>query len=103
MDIYTSRIHRQRACDAIEGETFDFTAKFYAANDLYYIARHHTRTIDARTIKALKGLLLSTAFDGQRQRRFLFREAANVLSTLVQIGCRQPIAKMAYDALQSRL
>lgn len=92
-------VNLQKACEAIENAAFDFTAKFYAAYDLFYIAQTHAGIIDPRSIEALKGLLLSTAFNGQRQRRFLFREAANVLATVVRLGLRKSIAQKAYDAL----
>lgn len=92
-------VNLQKACEAIENTAFDFTAKFYAAYDLFQIAQTHAEVIDPRSIGALKGLLLSTAFNGQRQRRFLFREAANVLATIVRLGLRKPIARSAYDAL----
>lgn len=92
-------VNLQKACEAIENTAFDFTAKFYAAYDLFHIAQTHAGVIDPRSIEALKGLLLSTAFNGQRQRRFLFREAANVLATIVRLGLRKPIARLAYDAL----
>ncbi|MGD9367069.1 MAG: SidJ-related pseudokinase [Desulfobacteraceae bacterium] len=93
-------INLLKACEAIENTAFDFTAKFYAAYDLFQIAQTHVEVIDPRSIWALKGLLLSTAFNGQRQRRFLFREAANVLATIVRLGgLRKPIARLAYDAL----
>ena len=90
---------QERACEAIEGASFDFTAKFYAALDLSRIAQNNTNNISPRAIGTLKELLLSTQFQAQRQRRFLFREAASILAVIVQLAGRQPPAQQAYDAL----
>ncbi len=99
MDKQQLHINRLKACEAIENEVYDFTAKYYAAYELNNLARQNVRHIDPRTIDALKSLLLNTAFNQQRQRRFLFREAATVLSTVVHFGGCKPIAKHAYKAL----
>lgn len=94
---------QQKACEAIEGGAFDFTAKYYAAYDLYAIARKQADAVHPRCIEALKGLLLSTVFNRQRQRRFLYREAANVLASLVQLGRGHPLSRQAYAALKQVL
>lgn len=90
---------QERACEAIEQKSYDFTAKFYAAYDLFCLARKGPESISPRVVSALKDLLLSKTYAGQRQRLFLFREAANVLATLFQLGGRHVIATLAYDAL----
>ncbi len=95
--------HQHQACSAIEGAAFDFTAKFYAAYDLFNIAQKNVSAVTPRAIEALKTLLLGTAFGRQRQRLVLFREAANVLSTTMRLGYSQPIGRLAYEALRTVL
>ncbi len=94
-------IDQERACEAIEGERFDFTATFLAAYDLNRIVQRDAGAIRSDTIATLKRLLLSNAFDGQQQRRFLFREAAAVLASLIQVDRNLAIAGQAYDALMA--
>ena len=94
-------ISQQKACEAIEKGEFDFTATYLAAFDLNRIVQQDVGAIQPDVIKALEKLLLSRAFDGQRQRRFLFREAATVLATIVQLGRSRAIARQAYEALQT--
>ena len=96
-----SRQHN--ACEAIERESFDFTATFYATHDLHAMALRDVTAISVRTVAALKGLLLGNAFQDQRQRLFLYREAAGVLSTIIQFGRTHPIAKAACRALNETL
>lgn len=92
-----------RACEAIEGDAFDFTAKFYAAYELHALAQKETTEINPRTLEALQALLVRNKFSTQRQCLFLYREAANVLATVLQLGLHQPIARLAYGALRTVL
>ena len=101
MERHLFDISQQKACEAIEKGAFDFTATYLAAFDLNRIVQQDAGAIHPDSIKALENLLLSRAFDGQRQRRFLFREAATVLGTIVQLGRSSTIARQAYKALQA--
>ena len=94
-------ISQRKACEAIENEGFDFTATYLAAFDLNRIVQQDAGAIHPDVVNALEQLLLSKAFDAQRQRRFLFREAATVLATIVRLGRSRSIARQAYDALRT--
>lgn len=94
---------QQRTCEAIEGDAFDFTAKFYAAYDLHALAKKEVAKVTPRAIEAIQALLLSTTFTAQRQSLFLYREAASVLATIIQMGADLPIARLAQGALQAVL
>lgn len=96
-------ICQRKACEAIDQGAFDFTATYLAAYDLHRIVQQDAGAIYPDTVDALERLLLSRAFDGQRQRRFLFREAATVLATIVQVGRRRTIARQAYRTLKTIL
>lgn len=88
-----------RACQALERDSFDFSQKLYAAYDLNALAARQPPAILPRSVTALQGLLRSKAFDQQRQRLFLFREAAGALAALISAGKRIPVARLAYEAL----
>jgi hypothetical protein len=103
MHCATSTINQEQACEAIEKSAFDFTAKLYAAMDLARLARQQADAVSPRAIEALKGLLLSSTFNGQRQRLFLFREAANVLASILQLGRRRTVVVKSYAALRTVL
>ncbi len=94
---------QHRACEAIEQANYDFTAKLYATHDLYDIASRDSLAIRPRVIKALRGLLLSSTFKGQRQCLFLYREAAGVLTTIIRFGRQLPVAVSARQALDDVL
>jgi hypothetical protein len=95
--------HQRRARQAIEQPAYDFIAKFYAAYDLRKLADRDSGAIDPRTVTALERLLLDNRFHHQRQRLFLYREAAGVLVAVVRFGRRLPIAQAADRALRNVL
>jgi hypothetical protein len=75
---------RALAEEKIKGDSFDFTAKYFAVYELRNIAEKHPEIIKNTTILMLEELFKHKGFTRQRQGFFLFRETANTLSTLIQ-------------------
>jgi hypothetical protein len=75
---------RALAEEKIKGDSFDFTAKYFAVYELRNIAEKHPEIIRDTTILMLEELIKHRGFTRQRQGFFLFRETANTLSTLIQ-------------------
>lgn len=99
-----SRQHLKiRACEALEKPHFDFQAKLFAAQDLFFIVRGNPSDIDHRSLSALKRTLLSRQFERQRQRLFLYREVAHVFGSLMAAAPQSGIARKAFDCLHEVL
>ncbi len=76
----------------------DFAAKFCAAAELNHLSRRGMRPLDRSARQSLVAILMSKQFDGQRQRLFLYREAAD---TLARTAVRWKGAAAGYEAFQS--
>jgi hypothetical protein len=70
--------------EKIKGDSFDFTAKYFAVYELRNLAEKHPEIIKDTTILMLEELIKHKGFTRQRQGFFLFRETADTLSTLIQ-------------------
>ncbi|MFO8085573.1 MAG: SidJ-related pseudokinase [Desulfobacterales bacterium] len=77
-------IERALAEEKISGDSFDFTAKYFAVYELRNIAEKRPEIIREETILILEKLFKHKKFAGQRQGFFLFRETANTLSTVLK-------------------
>jgi hypothetical protein len=88
-----------QACKTLDQAGIDFTATFYAAYELGAMASRDSMAISPRAIEALKSLLLGKVFHRQRQRLFLYREAAGALVTIIRWGPEHPLAETALKAL----
>jgi hypothetical protein len=88
-----------QACETLDQAGIDFTATFYAAYELGAMASRDSMAISPRAIEALKSLLLGKVFHRQRQRLFLYREAAGALVTIIRWGPEHPLAETALKAL----
>ncbi len=77
-------IERTLAEEKIEGDSFDFTAKYFAVYELRNIAERQPEIINEKTLWILEQLFQHPQFAKQRQGFFLFRETANTLSALLR-------------------
>ena len=75
---------RTLAEEKIMGDSFDFTAKYFAVYELQNIAEKNPEIIKDTTILMLEELFKHKGLTRQRQGFFLFRETANTLGTLIQ-------------------
>lgn len=90
---------QRRACGLLADQPADFEAILFALQDLYDLADRQPEEIRRTTLKALTALLLSRRYDRQRQRLFIFRQAASVLALLMTKARRAPVGQAAWKAL----
>ena len=81
IDLNTERVLAEKK---IVGNSFDFTAKYFAVYELKNIAEKQPQIIKDSTVLILEDLLKHKGFSRQRQGFFLFRETADTLGTLIQ-------------------
>ncbi len=73
-------IGSEQAVATLSSRNADFAAKFCAAAELNHLARRAETPLAPEAMDILADVLLGNQFAGQRQRFFLFREAADTLA-----------------------
>jgi hypothetical protein len=101
-DTFLNKI-RDVSPGAFKGRATDFTAKYYAVFQLRSHLEKHPALIDGRSITAVADLLLGDTFNGQRQGFFLFREAAETLTSFMARATEKPLARLSFNALKDSL
>ncbi|MEJ2040757.1 MAG: SidJ-related pseudokinase [Desulfosarcinaceae bacterium] len=94
---------RDRALEVLSDKPSDFQAILFALQDLYDLAGRNPDEICGRTLASLRALLLSRHSDRQRQRLFVFRHAASILSQLIAGARRTPAGRGAWEAIREVL
>ncbi len=96
MTSFSVTIGSANATAVLDNPAADFAAKFCAAAELNHLARCSGRPLDHAALDSLVAVLLSRRFAGQRQRLFLYREAAD---TLARTAVRWKAAPPGIEAL----
>ena len=81
----------------------DFTASYLAVCDLQELIRTHPEIIRSETILALVGVLKNSEFSRQTQSFFLYKEAADALTSIIVHAIAEPLANKALSALKNLL
>ena len=85
------------------GKATDFMTKYYAVFQLRAHLEKHPTLIDAQSIAVIANLLMSNTFNGQHQGFFLFREAAETLTSFMIWSEEMPLVGLSYTALKDSL
>ncbi len=80
MTSFSVTIGSENATSVLNNPAADFAAKFCAAAELNHLARCSASPLGKEALDSLVAILLSSQFAGQRQRLFLYREAADTLA-----------------------
>ena len=89
--------------NALNTKGLDFTATYLAVGDLRELIRTHTEIISSETILALEGVLKNSEFSRQTQSFFLYREAADALTSIIVHTIAEPVADQAISVLKNLL
>ncbi|MCG6911269.1 MAG: SidJ-related pseudokinase [Deltaproteobacteria bacterium] len=85
--------------DLFAGRSTDFSARYMALVRLHERLKAHSEPMDSRVAVDIKKLLLKRAYDHQRQGFFLYREAAETLTTCVVRAGERKIVREALGTL----
>jgi hypothetical protein len=99
---YLERL-RKNSKEAIKDKITGYYTKYFAVHHLQTLAKSNPCILDQETIKILESLLKDNEFSDQRQCFFLFRQAAETLTVIVQHANGHPIARQAFSALKNIL
>ncbi len=96
---------RQRTTleNALKAKGIGFTATYLAVRDLQELIRTHPEIITSETIEALDGVLKNSGFSRQTQSFFLYKEAADALTSIIVHSIAEPLAEEAISALKTVL
>ena len=89
--------------DALKTKGQDFTATYLAVRDLQELIRTHPATIRSETIHALDTLLKNSGFWRQTQAFFLYKEAADALTSIILHSDAESLADEAMSVLRNLL
>ncbi|WP_207680334.1 SidJ-related pseudokinase [Desulfonema magnum] len=92
-----------RSEDTINDSTSDFTSKYFAVSYLYSLSETDPDIIEPETILTLERLIKKSKISHQRRSFFLFRQAAETLSSLIVRSHDRDIAELAFSALKNIL
>ncbi|UCD88145.1 MAG: hypothetical protein JSV01_10525 [Desulfobacterales bacterium] len=81
----TRDLRRERATlvNALKRNMQEFTGAYLAVCDLREFVRTHPGIVTLETIQVLQGVLLSSGFCDQTQSFFLYREADDILASII--------------------
>lgn len=102
MSAYATTL-KQQAENALVDSRFDFIAKYHAVTDLRRLVRKTPYVLDRQTISAVETLLRSDQFKKVRQSYFLFREAARIVSDMIDQPNGNGMGQTALAALKGML
>jgi len=89
--------------NALNTKGLDFTATYMAVCDLRELIRTHPEIISSETILALEGVLKNSGFSRQTQSFFLYKEAADALTSIIVHIIAEPLADEAISVLKNLL
>jgi hypothetical protein len=89
--------------DALKAKGLGFTAAYLAVHDLQELIRTHPKIIRSETIQALDGVLKNSGFSRETQSFFLYKEAADALTSIIVHTIAEPLAEEAFSALKTVL
>jgi len=99
---YLKRL-RKDSEDEVKDKITGYYTKYFAVHHLQTLAKSNPCILDQETIQILESLLKDNEFSEQRQSLFLFRQAAETLTAIVQHANGHPIARQAFSALKDIL
>ena len=78
-------LNRERTSleNALKDRHHDFAATYMALRDLHTVVGRHPDIVTSETISTLAGVLKNSTFSHQTQSFFLYREAAEILASVV--------------------
>ena len=89
--------------NSLKTKALDFTATYLVVSDLHELVRSHPEIIRPETIHALQGVLKNSEFSHQTQSFFLYKEAAEALTSIIVHAIAEPLADEANYALNNVL
>ena len=89
--------------DVLNGESYDFMAKYLAVGQLCAMAETNPAVFNLETVSILKSLFTNAIVYRQTQAYFLHREAANTLCRLAVYSQNSPVALEARLAVMDLL
>jgi hypothetical protein len=94
-------LRRERATleNALKRNVRDFAGTYLTVCDLQELIRTRPEVVNSETIQVLKGVLTSSGFCDQTQSFFLYREAANALTSVILQSASEPLADETICAL----
>ena len=87
---------RTELCDA----TTDYFTKYYALHHLRSVAEEDPSFIDDTTVSAIQRLFKNEVFARQRQSLFFYRQASEVLTTILARSCDRAVVARAMISLK---
>jgi len=98
-------VERERTTleNALKAKGIGFTATYLAVRDLQELIRTHPEIIRSETIQALDGVLKNSRFSCETQSFFLYKEAADALTSIIVHTIAEPLAEEAISALKNVL
>lgn len=101
-DIYLKN-ERIRHEAVLRDSTSDFMTKYFSVYHLQSLSETRPDMITAETVSALEDLLKKSEFARQRRGFFLFRLAADTLSSIIVHSGRKSVAEQSVSALRNIL
>ena len=100
--MYTWNIEKERSGleNALTNRNLEFSAAFMVVQDLHQLVEANPAIIRPETISALKNVLEDSKHIPQTQSFFLYKEAADALSTILVLSVDEPLSKQSISFLK---
>ncbi|MCK5346987.1 MAG: hypothetical protein KAR20_26440, partial [Candidatus Heimdallarchaeota archaeon] len=97
-DRYIQQLKSESESEIID-KTANYTTKYYAVYHILSLTENNPEIIDLEIILAMQDLLISSEFSQQRRSLFLFRLAAETLSSVIIHSDNKIMADTAFSAM----
>lgn len=103
--MHTLNVETERTTieNALKAKGLDFAATYLAVRDLQELIQTHPEIIRSETIQTLKGVINNVVFSRQTQSFFLYKEAADTLTSIIFHTISEPLAEEGISVLKNLL